>query len=327
MDVQIRLAYGAVAVGLMMIGGCGQWAGAPISGDGGYEYRERGTPETALVGDDRAGRIVALEQERQQLREAFAVELQNNASLCLQSGRVSDLEQQLAAREQELGVLRDTVSGNFQEIARLTGQLTQGQVALDERVRARREAVSVEMLASDRNHEVVTVQSLPEPQDGRLAKAEAEENLVASMQPEIVKGDVIVQQLGDHLAITSSSRMLFESGKDTVNAAGANVLKRIGTVLKDFPEKSVQVDGHTDNVAIRGALLKKIPNNQALSKSRAVNVLGILRQGGVAEARLESTGYADTKPVASNDTEAGRQKNRRVEIVVSQLRGQLLNAF
>lgn len=107
--------------------------------------------------------------------------------------------------------------------------------------------------------------------------------------------------------------MLFESGKDTVNAAGANVLKRIGTVLKDFPAKSVQVDGHTDNVAIRGALLKKFPNNQALSKSRAVNVLGILRQGGVAEARLESTGYADTKPVASNDTEAGRQKNRRVE--------------
>jgi len=325
MDVQIRLAYGAVAVGLMMIGGCGQWAGVPISADGGYEYREGGKPETALVGDDRAGRIVALEQERQQLREAFAVEQQNNASLRLQSGRVSDLEQQLAAREQELGVLRDTVSGNFQEIARLTGQLTQVQVALDERARAQREAVSVEMLDSDRNHEVVTVQSLPEPQDGRLAKAE--ENLVASMQPEIVKGDVIVQQLGDHLAITLSSRMLFESGKDTVNAAGASVLKRIGTVLKDFPEKSVQVDGHTDNVAIRGVLLKKFPNNQALSKSRAVNVLGILRQGGVAEARLESTGYADTKPVASNDTEAGRQKNRRVEIVVSQLRGQLLNAF
>lgn len=325
MNVQIRLAYGAMAVSLVMVGGCGQWTGAPISVDSGYEYQERGTHGTALVGDDRAGRIVALEQERQELREALAVEQQNNSSLRLQSGRVSNLEQQLAAREQELGVLRDTVSGNFQEIARLTGQLTQKQVALDERARAQREAVNVEMLASDRNHEVATVQSFPEPQDGRLAKAE--ENLVASMQPEIVKGDVIVQQLGDHLVITLSSRMLFESGKDTVNASGANVLKRIGTVLKDFPEKSVQVDGHTDNVAIRGVLLKKFPNNQALSKSRAVNVLGILRQGGVAEARLESTGYADTKPVASNDTEAGRQKNRRVELVVSQLRAQSVNAF
>jgi hypothetical protein len=96
MDVQIRLAYGAVAVGLMMIGGCGQWAGAPINADGGYEYRERGTYGTALIGDDRAGRIVALEQERQALREALAVEQQNNASLRLQSGRVSDLESQLA---------------------------------------------------------------------------------------------------------------------------------------------------------------------------------------------------------------------------------------
>ncbi|THJ21363.1 MAG: hypothetical protein CAF44_009450 [Nitrospira sp. CG24D] len=91
-----------------------------------------------------------------------------------------------------------------------------------------------------------------------------------------------------------SSRMLFVFGKDTVNAAGAKVLRRIGIVLKDFSEKSVQADGHTDNVAIRGALLQNIPNSQALSKSRAVNALGILRQGGVAEARLESTGYADT---------------------------------
>lgn len=323
MNVQMRLAYGAMAVGLMMmIGGCGQWAGAPISADGGYEYRQRGTHGTALVGDDRAGRIVALEQE---LREALAVEQQHNASLRLQSGRVGDLERQLAAREQELGVLRDTVSGNPHEIARLTGQLTQGKIALDERARVQREETSVEIAASDRNHEIAALQPLPEPQDGRLAKAE--EELVASMQPEIVKGLVIVQQLGDHLAITLSSRLLFESGKDTVNMAGADVLKRIGTVLKDFPEKSVQVDGHTDNVAIRGALLKKFPNNQALSKSRAVNVLGILRQGGVAEARSESTGYADTKPIASNDTEAGRQKNRRVEIVVSQLRVQPLNAF
>lgn len=67
MNVQIRLAYGAMAVSLVMVGGCGQWAEAPISADGGYEYRERGMHGTALVGDDRAGRIVALEQERQQL--------------------------------------------------------------------------------------------------------------------------------------------------------------------------------------------------------------------------------------------------------------------
>jgi chemotaxis protein MotB len=53
----------------------------------------------------------------------------------------------------------------------------------------------------------------------------------------------------------------------------------------------------------------------------------ILEQGGVPSKRLESTGYADTKPVASNDSEAGRQKNRRVEIVVSQLRDQSFKSF
>jgi chemotaxis protein MotB len=64
-------------------------------------------------------------------------------------------------------------------------------------------------------------------------------------------------------------------------------------------------------------LLKKFPDNQALSKSRAVNAMQILGQGGVAPTKLDSIGYGDTKPVASNDSEAGRQKNRRVEIVVS----------
>lgn len=324
MVMQIRLAYGAMAVSLIMAGGCGQSAGVSIRADGGNEYRDRGLT-TPLVGDDRANRIVALEQERQKLGEELVVEQQANARLRLQSGRVGDPESQLATREQELVVLRSTAADDSQEIARLTGQLKQERVAVDGVVRVRRKAVSVTMQVSDRSYEGAQLRSLPDPQDGRLAKTE--EDLVASLQSEIVKGHVMVQQIGDQLAITLSSRMHFESGKDTVNAAGVNVLKRIGLVLKDFPEQQVQVDGHTDNAAIRGALLKKFPNNQALSKSRAVNVMHLLRQEGVAAARLESTGYADTKPVATNESEAGRQKNRRVEIVVSQPRAQSFNAF
>lgn len=150
---------------------------------------------------------------------------------------------------------------------------------------------------------------------GSLAKAERD--LLTSLQPEIAKGHVTVQQSGDQLTINLSSHALFESGRDTVKPAGVDILKRIGAVLKDFPEKQVQVDGHTDNLAIRGALLKKFPNNQALSKSRAVNAMQILGQGGVSSTKLDSIGYGDTKPVASNDSEAGRQKNRRVEILVS----------
>jgi chemotaxis protein MotB len=89
----------------------------------------------------------------------------------------------------------------------------------------------------------------------------------------------------------------------------------------------VQVGGHTDNVAIRGVLLKKFPNNQALFTSRAVNAMRIFEQGGASSTKLESAGSADTKPVASNDSEVGRLKNRRVEIVVAQLRSHSYSSF
>ena len=149
----------------------------------------------------------------------------------------------------------------------------------------------------------------------------AERSLLTLLQPEIQAGLVTVQQAGDQLTINLASSMLFDSGADAVKAVGANLLKRVGGVLKEFPNAQVHVDGHTDNVAITGALMKKFQNNQALSQSRAVNAMRLLEQGGVASAQLTSTGYADSRPVASNASESGRHKNRRVEIVVSQTRG------
>jgi chemotaxis protein MotB len=89
----------------------------------------------------------------------------------------------------------------------------------------------------------------------------------------------------------------------------------VGGVLKGFPEKQVHVAGYTDNVPIKGALLKKYPSNQALSDARANSAAQALRDGGVS-ANLSAAGHGDTDPVASNKTVDGRAKNRRVEVIV-----------
>jgi chemotaxis protein MotB len=151
-------------------------------------------------------------------------------------------------------------------------------------------------------------------ESGKLAKAE--KDLLKALQPEIAKGTVSVHQSGDTLTIKLASGLLFDSGQDQLKGEGSEALHRVGSVLRDFPDKQVHVAGYTDNVAIRSALKQKYPTNQELSDARADRAAQALRDGGVS-SHLSSAGHGDSNPVASNDTAVGRAKNRRVEIIVS----------
>jgi chemotaxis protein MotB len=101
-----------------------------------------------------------------------------------------------------------------------------------------------------------------------------------------------------------------------LKSGGTDALKRVGSVLKDFPDKQVHVAGYTDNVAIKGALQKKFPSNKELSDARANSAAQALRNGGVS-TNLSAAGHGNSNPIASNNTDVGRAKNRRVEIIVS----------
>jgi chemotaxis protein MotB len=148
---------------------------------------------------------------------------------------------------------------------------------------------------------------------GSLVKAE--KDLLKALQPEISKGTVSVNQSGDALTINLVSSLLFDSGQDQLKAGGTDALKRVGRVLKDFPDKQVHVAGYTDNVAIAGALQKKYPSNKELSTARAYSAARALRDGGVSN-NLSAAGHGDSNPIANNNMDAGRAKNRRVEVIV-----------
>jgi chemotaxis protein MotB len=144
---------------------------------------------------------------------------------------------------------------------------------------------------------------------------EAQRRLIPALRPEIEKGDITVDLNNERLLINLSSAYLFGSGQDELKPAGADALKHVGAVLKDFPEYKVSVDGHTDNVPIQGALQKRFPTNKELSQSRAANAAKALTKGGLRTVMTH--GYADTRPVESNMTASGRAKNRRVEVRVT----------
>jgi chemotaxis protein MotB len=143
----------------------------------------------------------------------------------------------------------------------------------------------------------------------------AQRRLIPALRPQIEKGDITVDLNNERLLINLASGYLFGSGQDVLKPAGAEALKHVGAVLKDFPEYKVAVDGHTDNVPIGGALTKKFPTNKELSESRATHAAKALIEGGLGTATTH--GYADTKPVEPNTTDVGRAKNRRVEVRVT----------
>jgi chemotaxis protein MotB len=144
---------------------------------------------------------------------------------------------------------------------------------------------------------------------------EAQRGLVRALRPQIEKGNIMVDLNNERLLINLASGYLFGSGEDQLKSAGADALKQVGSILKDFPEYQISVDGHTDNRPIRSELKKKFPSNKELSEARAANAALALGEGGLSA--VTTHGYADTRPVVPNTTDAGRAKNRRVEVVVT----------
>jgi chemotaxis protein MotB len=104
----------------------------------------------------------------------------------------------------------------------------------------------------------------------------------------------------------------FPSGSASLRADHLNDLEAIAKVLLKLPNQ-VRIEGHTDPRPIQTAIY---PSNWELSAGRAASMLRFLSAAGVPEGRLAIVGYADRRPITGNDSEAGRQKNRRVDVVL-----------
>jgi len=119
-----------------------------------------------------------------------------------------------------------------------------------------------------------------------------------------------VSREGNLLAVTFKGDVTFDTNSAEIRPGLYSEIDRVAGVLKQYPDTFIRVEGYTDS---KGS----DTYNMDLSKRRASAVKNLLVQRGVAENRIEVVGFGETMPVATNDTEAGRQKNRRVEIKIA----------
>ena len=221
-----------------------------------------------------------LDRTTENLNQAVVTQKKNEEELRTLQAKANDLEQRLQA-----------------EKATVT-RLQQGGETL---------AVEKDRLEKER--------AAKEAEIERLTRTQQE--LSKSLQAEIERGDITIKQVRDRLTINMVEKVLFNSGQAQVKPAGLKVLTQVSDVLKNVTDKQIRIEGHTDNVPIGVKIRDKFPTNWELSTARATNVVRFfIDRGGVSRESLEAVGFADTRPVASNDTEAGRTENRRIEIVL-----------
>lgn len=141
-------------------------------------------------------------------------------------------------------------------------------------------------------------------------QAEEIEQEVPGAQVDRVKG---VDENGDStttgIVVTFDSGVLFGFGKYALTDASRMELQRMANVFTKYPETDITIDGHTDGIGSNNT-------NQKLSEQRAASVADYIAELGISRTRFVVNGYGETRPVATNDTDEGRQANRRVEVSI-----------
>jgi chemotaxis protein MotB len=148
---------------------------------------------------------------------------------------------------------------------------------------------------------------------------EAQRDLTDTLGAEIATGDVLIQERRGELVVDVSDQLLFDEGHADNSYPGKKILGQVAASIKRLPRKlRFQVGGHTDSKrVVSPELVERFPTNWELSTARSSNVVRYLQEAGrVPGHQLIAAGFAQYRPVSTNNTQTGRQKNRRIEIVV-----------
>lgn len=163
--------------------------------------------------------------------------------------------------------------------------------------------------------------SLPTPTPSDMSQLQAAQKLIREELAASGDGgaggtgtegiEMVIEERG--LVIRMKDSVLFDSGQAELKPAARAVLNDVAEALRKLPNH-VRIEGHTDNRPIRTSAF---PSNWELSTSRATNVIRyLIEQCGLSAKRLSAAGYGEFRPVADNGTDAGRAKNRRVDLVL-----------
>ena len=205
----------------------------------------------------------------------------------------AELNERLASVEAQNGTLANRLRALGENVEELEGQRSNLQSDLAQTQRA--------------------LEELRERERQAQARLATFRGLIERFRSMIESGRLRVRIVRNRMVVELPEGILFDSGRDEIKDDGEATLTEVAGVLKEIENRQFQIAGHTDNVPLRR---RRGRTNWELSSQRAVNVARFLIAQGVPANRISAAGYADTQPVASNETDEGRQQNRRIEIVL-----------
>jgi outer membrane protein OmpA-like peptidoglycan-associated protein len=239
----------------------------------------------------------ALERERSEGRIAGDVLAQRENELKAQREELSRLQAERAQNER-----RRQEAENAR--AALIAQAEQRRVEAESQADALRQQV-----AAERARAAETESELARAREELARRDAVSQERITTMQQELAK--LAETRSTERGFIVTLPGLFFDSGKSVLKAGARNTLQKIADQLRVNDQLTIAIEGHTDSVG-SDAL------NQGLSEKRAAAVRDYLASRGIPTNRMTTTGLGETSPVATNDTPAGRQQNRRVELVIAQ---------
>jgi len=179
---------------------------------------------------------------------------------------------------------------------------------------------SIPVLSKGRELDVNLVESerideggaMTENPNDNLSSKEMAEQLNLAMADLIKAKVIVVRQNPYSIEVEIQTDLLFTSGEAKLSMKAQHILQRLADVLKGFPNP-IRVEGHTDNLPINSSAF---PSNWELSAARAATVVHLLMKSGVAPSRMSVIGMSEYRPLADNVDEAGRNRNRRVQLII-----------
>ncbi|MDB4297479.1 OmpA family protein [Flavobacteriaceae bacterium] len=253
------------------------------------------------------------------------------ATSCISKKQYTDLQNEqtqlqdkLASAEKELSASKVDLSKTENEIASLEDKIKFLEKGNDKYLTLVEDVIAVSKSDSDNMKSTLTqlkkkdeyikhIQALQSKKDSiNLAVAF---NLKKVLPNGLNDEDISVNIEGTKVFISIADKLLFNSGSYKISNRANGILKKVATVVNEYPDMDVMVEGHTDNKLMKEE--SNIKDNWELSVQRASSVVRTLASDyAVAESRLIAAGRAQFAPVAENDTAANRSKNRRTKIII-----------
>ena len=241
-----------------------------------------------------------LENCQNENRELTANYQNTKEELAASKARVASLEEQLAQQKKNVAALQNALdkslvnaNANNINISKLVDQINESNQYISHLVEVKSKSDSLNMVLTN--------------------------NLTRSLSREEMK-EVDIKVLKGVVYISLADNMLYKSGSYEINDRAEETLRKIAKIIMDYKDYDVLIEGNTDNVPVntKSVAMKNIRNNWDLSALRASSVVQYLQDHfGVAPKRLTAGGRGEYNPVASNDTELGKQRNRRTQIIIT----------